>query len=83
MNRHLWQQQITPTYCPPWPCPICNKGTLALTKDSVERKEGVRSLRAHDDEGWDPDWIEYSLRRGRIAPILPASRILRLRAEVE
>lgn len=60
MNRHLWQQNITLTYCPPWPCPICNEGTLALTKDSVQSKEGVRSQRARNHDDWDPDWIEYS-----------------------
>lgn len=60
MDRHLWTQSIKPTYCPAWPCPVCKKGTLALTKDSIQEKEGVKSVRSRNEDDWDPDWISYA-----------------------
>jgi hypothetical protein len=33
---------------------------VALTKGSLQYQEDVRSKRAHTDEGFDPDWIDYA-----------------------
>lgn len=35
MNRRIWTQRISKWSCPPWPCPVCRKGTLAIVKDSL------------------------------------------------
>ena len=59
MNRLLWTQTLTEHYCPPWPCPTCKKGVLALVPKSFLKKETVNSKRAHRMPDWDPDWIEY------------------------
>lgn len=59
MDRRLWTRELTTKYCPPWPCPICRKGTLSLVKDSLIFKETTESVRSHDDEYFDFDWIEF------------------------
>lgn len=60
MNRHLWTRALSERSAPPWPCPACTKGTLALLPKSLVYKETVESERAHDDDGWDPDCIMYA-----------------------
>lgn len=59
MDRHIWTQELSTHYCPPWPCSVCRKGTLALIKDSLLFKETVESVRSHKQEGFDFDWIAY------------------------
>ena len=59
MDRNLWNQELSTTYCPPWTCPVCRKGTISLIKDSLTSKETVTSARSHKDENFDFDWIEY------------------------
>jgi hypothetical protein len=59
MNRSIWNETITETYCPPWPCPTCEKGTLSLVPKSLVFQETVTSKREHGHEAWDPDWISY------------------------
>lgn len=60
MDRYIWTREITEHSCPPWPCNVCNKGTLALVKDSLIYKENVDSVRSHSQEGFDFDWIAYT-----------------------
>lgn len=60
MERFLWLNNLTRTFCPPWPCPVCRKGTLRLVPKSVMAKETDASIREHSDSSWDPEWIEYS-----------------------
>jgi len=59
MDRHLWTQELTATYCPPWTCPVCYKGTLVIVKDSLIHKETIESARSHSDENFDFDWVVY------------------------
>jgi hypothetical protein len=61
MKRSLWKQTIFDTLVPPWPCPICRKGTIALVPKSLIHEETIESKQAHRDEDWDPDWIRYTL----------------------
>lgn len=60
MDRHLWTQELSLHYCPPWPCRSCQKGTLALINGSVTFKETVESIRSHNHENFDADWITYA-----------------------
>lgn len=59
MDRSLWLQSLSKTYCPPWPCSVCGKGNVALVRNSLVKHETVESKTAHDHEAWDPDWIMY------------------------
>ncbi len=59
MDRSLWTQTLTKWSSPPWPCPVCRKGTLALVPKSLIYKETVESKSAHNPEEWDPNWIDY------------------------
>lgn len=59
MNRYIWTQEFTEHSCPPWPCSVCDKGTLTLIKNSLISKETVESVRSHGHEDFDFDWIAY------------------------
>lgn len=59
MNRSIWQQKLSKHYCPPWPCPVCRKGTTAIVKDSLNAKETVQSVRFRGEEGFLPECIDY------------------------
>lgn len=60
MKRALWTGTLTERRCPPWPCPACSKGTLALVPKSLTYKETVASKRAQHDEGWTPEEVTYA-----------------------
>lgn len=55
MNRQLWTGTASKHYTPPWPCPVCAKGTFALVRGSLTFKETVESKRHHGDEDWHPE----------------------------
>lgn len=62
MNRTLWMQALSKVSSPPWPCPVCRKGTVALVPKSVVYQETIdskreRSLRHVD---WEPDWTSFN-----------------------
>lgn len=59
MKRELWNQCLQINYSPPWPCPTCAKGFLALVPESLTYKETSNSKRDHSDTDWDPEWIRY------------------------
>lgn len=59
MDRALWTRELGKHYCPPWPCPVCRKGTTVLIKESLAYQETVPSARLHQDENFDPEWIEF------------------------
>lgn len=60
MKRNIWSTTLSEHSAPPWPCSECNKGVLRLVPKSLAYKETIRSQRSHGDEGWDPDWIDYT-----------------------
>jgi len=55
-------QALSKDSCPPWPCPICRKGTLALVSKSLVCQETTKSKleRSLRNEDWEPDWIHYN-----------------------
>lgn len=59
MKRKLWLSDVHTTYCPPWPCPVCRRGTLRLRKDSLIHEETVESRREHNEEYWGPEHIQF------------------------
>lgn len=58
MNRILWKQSLGESSCPAWPCPTCKKGTVSLIPKTLVAKETIKSVQAHNEDGWDPEWIE-------------------------
>jgi len=60
MKRYLWDMTHTESYVLPWPCAECGKGLLQAVPKSLVHKETISSQRAHSEEAWDPDWIEYT-----------------------
>ena len=40
-------------------CPTCKQGSLVPDKTSFKASEPAYSKSAHDQDEWDPDWIEY------------------------
>ena len=59
MNRSLWLQSLSKTYCPPWPCSVCGKGNVALVNGSLTEHETADSKEGRKHDAWDPDWITY------------------------
>ena len=57
MNRALWEQPLTEWYAPPFPCPACGKGVLS--QKSLVYQETAKSRRAHHDENWSSQDVEY------------------------
>lgn len=43
MNQSLWNTHLTSAACPPWPCPSCRQGTVALVPGSIVQQETVES----------------------------------------
>lgn len=43
---------------PDWQCPTCGKGHLRVGKDKFLKEETGPSRSNHDENGWDPEWIE-------------------------
>ena len=60
MNRALWTQSLTEFRCPPWPCPVCHRGTISIVRKSLTYKETVESAGAHIVEDWSPEDTTYS-----------------------
>lgn len=44
---------------PDWQCPSCNNGKLMYVKDKFRFEETADSLKWHDHEDWEPDFIRY------------------------
>lgn len=59
MDRDLWLRSLYLERCPPWPCPICAKGNLAIVTKSLVSHETANSKRLRNHDAWDPDWIAY------------------------
>ena|ERR1051326_8388369 len=54
----LWQETFAQDRFPPFRCPTCQKGTLALAKDGLKVIESGHSKLARGHEAWEPDWKE-------------------------
>lgn len=59
MDRTPFHLPFTETNVPKWPCPKCDVGHLALAPNTFVHKETPASLREHENEAWEPDWIRY------------------------
>lgn len=58
MQRHLWLDSLSRSWCPPWPCPICKTGRVVLRQGSVNSEETVESKREHNEDYWGPEYLE-------------------------
>ena len=59
MNRAVWQQRLTQSECPPWPCPTCGLGVVVLYDGSMRSMETATSAKSHMLPDWEPEWIDY------------------------
>jgi hypothetical protein len=59
MNNDVWRQQLSENWCPAWPCSSCGNGTLSLIKDSLKYQETIESVKSHNVEGFDADWVVF------------------------
>ncbi|RQU43468.1 DUF4145 domain-containing protein [Burkholderia cenocepacia] len=57
MDRTPYQLPFTIDRVPAWRCPVCLTGHLTLDKKSLVIQETAASLKEHDHEAWEPDWI--------------------------
>jgi hypothetical protein len=59
VKREVWKEPLTKDYVPHWHCPSCEGGYLKHQPNSLHFSETSESGKAHSDDAWDPDWIEY------------------------
>jgi hypothetical protein len=59
MDRGVWQIGLSESGCPPWPCPTCGHGVVALAPGAIRKQENAESQREHAHDYWEPEWIEY------------------------
>jgi hypothetical protein len=59
VKRLLWTQTLTQHYAPPWPCPACTRGILALVPKSLVYRETAESRHSHGQEDWDPEQVTH------------------------
>ena len=60
LDRAIWLvTSFTKDKAPPWPCPSCVGGTIALDVKTLQAEEtpGSKSGRGHEE--WDPTWESY------------------------
>lgn len=65
VDRKLWNQPLTRTEAPLWPCATCRAGLITLEKDSLVAEQTAVSQQASREEWWDPD-----MYRGRFIAAL-------------
>ena len=58
VNRKLWLPPFTKEGIPPWPCPSCEAGSIAVSHESLTLEENPESKAAHEHDAWEPEWIE-------------------------
>lgn len=59
MDRTSFQLPFSEQNIPKWPCPKCRVSHLTLVPRSLVYKETPESLREHEHDAWEPDWIRY------------------------
>jgi Domain of unknown function (DUF4145) len=60
MDRALWQETLSKSACPDWPCPICHRGIFQFEKGSLRFEETSTSIRSRDADEFEPDWVQYA-----------------------
>lgn len=58
MNRSLWKSEFSKSGPLPWPCPFCHAARPKILPKTVAEGETRESLQAHDEEAWEPEWID-------------------------
>jgi hypothetical protein len=58
MNRDLWDRYISQKRFPAFSCPKCKQGAMGYNVENMKIIEPQYSKAAHDQEAWDPDWVE-------------------------
>lgn len=53
VDRALWKRPIVGGIAPPWPCPTCLQGKLAIKRDTLHSAETAESRSSDHDEGFD------------------------------
>lgn len=51
MDKTLWNRGFTEAACPPWPCPTCGSGVVAL-QPKLLREQMTKESTKHQEEEW-------------------------------
>lgn len=57
IDRKLYPDYCEIKYYPDWHCPECNAGKLSVADNGLKTFEYPSSLKLHDDDAWEPEWI--------------------------
>lgn len=58
VNRSVWNTRFPRERFPGLPCPRCAPGKLKLVPATLAVLEPAYSVRQHNDEDFEPDWVE-------------------------
>lgn len=60
MEKSLWNRAFTSSGCPPWPCPVCQKGVLTLMPDLFREQTTKDSMRDSNEDWWGFEHVVLS-----------------------
>jgi hypothetical protein len=60
MDRKIFEISFSENNTPDWQCPTCGNGLLRIIKGTFFKNETSISIKAHSDDAWEPNWIEYT-----------------------
>ncbi|WP_152536032.1 DUF4145 domain-containing protein [Mesorhizobium loti] len=63
--RYFWDEYFMQEHLPPWQCPTCGRGNLALDKESLRIGYSADVIAERDNPDWEPEW-----ERGRFSCLL-------------
>lgn len=58
-DRQMWARPLSKYGSPGWRCPRCLRGSLEPIKGTWHDEETQESRANHEDDNWEPDWIEH------------------------
>lgn len=58
LNRDTWKAEFTRESTLLWSCPKCRASRLRLRKESLFDGETRDSKASHNEDGWEPEWID-------------------------
>ncbi|MEJ8821551.1 DUF4145 domain-containing protein [Variovorax humicola] len=60
MNKEIWKRSIWDQKCPPWPCPSCSAGVVAVEPGSFKHAPTKASIAESAEDWWGPENVVHS-----------------------
>jgi hypothetical protein len=60
MEKEIWKRLIWEEKCPPWPCPSCGAGVVAVVPGSFKQAPTKASIADSNEDWWGAENVVYS-----------------------